>query len=426
MYNEQIEALISAALTDGVLTEKEKQILFKKAQSMGIDLDEFEMVLDARLVQLKKEEKEKADKSAPKSNKYGDVRKCPVCGALVPALAGACAECGYEFSNVETNFSSAKLSKLLLEAENAKYNIQKGFWEDLTMDSKQYQHEIDKLKNKAKKQVIEQFPVPMTKADLFDFMHYVKPHIKWGKLSRPYRKKMSECLSKARMLYSKDVDFEKLIIDVERDLNIRKWTILGTLIAIVTCILITMGVLMLRPKDATNNASVCNKEVLAFLEQNDFISAKQTILKYNGKPYKIITSYKMAIEKGIELGYQYDIVKLINNYETFNNDTYTDLEESYKVTSLIRAGRYEDAERRLTIPESDFWNGTSKRNEVYYQFLSQCVSDMSTKGEKAKAKQYINKKVSFFASEPKKYEYSEKKNQYYIETVRSNLNALLK
>ena len=45
MYNEQIEALISAALADGVLTEKEKQILFKKAESMGIDLDEFEMVL---------------------------------------------------------------------------------------------------------------------------------------------------------------------------------------------------------------------------------------------------------------------------------------------------------------------------------------------------------------------------------------------
>ena len=30
MYNEQIESLITAALADGVLTEKEKQILFKK------------------------------------------------------------------------------------------------------------------------------------------------------------------------------------------------------------------------------------------------------------------------------------------------------------------------------------------------------------------------------------------------------------
>lgn len=52
MYNEQIEALINAALADGTLTEKEKQILFKRAESMGIDLDEFEMVLDSRLFQF--------------------------------------------------------------------------------------------------------------------------------------------------------------------------------------------------------------------------------------------------------------------------------------------------------------------------------------------------------------------------------------
>ena len=96
MYNDQIESLIKAALADGMLTEKEKQILFKKAQSMGIDLDEFEMVLDARLVELQKAEKEKAEKSAPKSNKYGDVRKCPACGAMVPALVASCSECGYE------------------------------------------------------------------------------------------------------------------------------------------------------------------------------------------------------------------------------------------------------------------------------------------------------------------------------------------
>lgn len=56
MYNEQLEQLIDAALADGVLTEKEKQILFKKAQAFGVDLDEFEMVLDARLVKMQKEQ----------------------------------------------------------------------------------------------------------------------------------------------------------------------------------------------------------------------------------------------------------------------------------------------------------------------------------------------------------------------------------
>ena len=36
MYNEKIENLINFALSDGELTEKEKQILFKKAEEAGI------------------------------------------------------------------------------------------------------------------------------------------------------------------------------------------------------------------------------------------------------------------------------------------------------------------------------------------------------------------------------------------------------
>ncbi len=54
MYNEQLEKLIEMALMDGELTEKEKQILFKKAEGMGVDLDEFEMVLEAKLFEKQK------------------------------------------------------------------------------------------------------------------------------------------------------------------------------------------------------------------------------------------------------------------------------------------------------------------------------------------------------------------------------------
>ncbi len=54
MYNEQLEKLIEMALMDGELTEKEKQVLFNKAEAMGVDLDEFEMVLEAKLFEKKK------------------------------------------------------------------------------------------------------------------------------------------------------------------------------------------------------------------------------------------------------------------------------------------------------------------------------------------------------------------------------------
>ncbi len=113
MYNEQLEQLIDAALADGELTEKEKQVLFKKAQTLGVDLDEFEMVLDARLVKLKKAEEEKAASSAPKSNKFGDVKKCPACGAIVQSYQGVCPECGYAFENIEANSSSRRFSEML-------------------------------------------------------------------------------------------------------------------------------------------------------------------------------------------------------------------------------------------------------------------------------------------------------------------------
>ena len=54
MYNEKLDKLIEMALMDGELTEKEKQVLFKNAETMGVDLDEFEMVLEAKLFEKQK------------------------------------------------------------------------------------------------------------------------------------------------------------------------------------------------------------------------------------------------------------------------------------------------------------------------------------------------------------------------------------
>lgn len=193
MYDEQIEGLISAALADGVLTEKEKQILFKKAQSMGIDLDEFEMVLDARLVELQKAEKEKAAKSAPKSDKYGTVRKCPACGAIVPAFQGVCPECGHEFMDVDANASSKKLAEQLLKENNT---------------------------NKQKR-IIETFPLPNTKADLLEFLTALKPRISDVKdpLSKSYFKKYQECIEKAKVTFPNDKLIAPFIADF---INVKK------------------------------------------------------------------------------------------------------------------------------------------------------------------------------------------------------------
>lgn len=220
MYNEQMEALISAALADGVLTEKEKQILFKKAESMGIDLDEFEMVLDARLVELKKKEAHEAaqhelemekakaaQKSAPKSNKYGDVRKCPACGAMVESFQTKCPECGYEFKNVDVVHSAQKLFDMLQESEMRKaqriseHNKEKNRRleelsqkhnstgtmtkifagkslkenqdeerEDLIRELNKEKNGIEKVAMEEKANIIKNFPIPNAKEDLLELL----------------------------------------------------------------------------------------------------------------------------------------------------------------------------------------------------------------------------------------------------------------
>jgi hypothetical protein len=190
MYNEKIENLINFALADGELTEKEKQILFKKAEEAGIDLDEFEMVLDAKLHEKQQNAKQPVapTTSAPKSDKYGDVKKCPSCGAIVQSFSGKCGDCGYEFRDIQSDVTINKLFEALMEADNIpkeefkEMNTKEGgFMGKLT-----YNPAADKLQNEQrlkkheqahkekiqarKIQIISNFPVPNTKEPLLEFL----------------------------------------------------------------------------------------------------------------------------------------------------------------------------------------------------------------------------------------------------------------
>ena len=224
LYDEKIEALISAALADGVLTEKEKQILFKKAQAQGIDLDEFEMVLDARLVEMEKAEKEKAEaktkESAPKSTKYGDVRKCPVCGAVVPALATSCPECGYEFSGVEASSSSQKLAQqideILQEVAKQKKQLQlSGKLSDIK-EKGEYRSPLEKALGQIEKdgdkrieETIKNFSIPNAKGDLFEFITSLQTKVK-DKYGEAYTQKLNEAFIKAKALFPNDSLFASI------------------------------------------------------------------------------------------------------------------------------------------------------------------------------------------------------------------------
>ena len=245
MYNERLEQLIDAALADGELTEKEKQILFKKAQEMGVDLDEFEMVLDARLFKLKKAEEEKAKSSAPKSNKWGDIKKCPACGAMIESFTTKCKECGYEFKNVEENATIHKLFALLnevqenelIKANNAldKQTNKKSSALDVVsvfnISNLFAEANLEEATFNRKKFIIQNFPIPNAKEDILEFLTLAVPLAKkpsfWSydmdakQMYPVWRAKCEQIIMKAKFSMQEDKQTFEMIKEYAKELKIK-------------------------------------------------------------------------------------------------------------------------------------------------------------------------------------------------------------
>ena len=83
---EELQALIDQYLTDGVLTDKERQVILKKAEGMGLDRDEIDLYLDAEV--------QKIDQATDAAVRRQKGKSCPHCGAYVSQLTDKCPECG--------------------------------------------------------------------------------------------------------------------------------------------------------------------------------------------------------------------------------------------------------------------------------------------------------------------------------------------
>ncbi|RTQ50288.1 hypothetical protein EJV47_11725 [Hymenobacter gummosus] len=113
MYDEQLTALIDATIADGQLTDKERQVLTRKAQSFGVDADEFEVYLAGRLFERQRELRDdellnqqlqqRATRLAPPAPPYAaapadrdraPLSKCPACKEPLSGLSHVCPACG--------------------------------------------------------------------------------------------------------------------------------------------------------------------------------------------------------------------------------------------------------------------------------------------------------------------------------------------
>lgn len=140
------------------------------------------------------------EKKETTSNKVGRVRKCPQCGAAVPSSKVICPECGWEFDDVNNNQSAVQ--RLAAELSKAHGRIFFG---------------------KTEKEIIEEFPIPKSKADLLELTIYFKSNLlhkqdtKVDPLYRIYKTKYEECIMKAKQFYRNDTDFRNIIAEYEQE-----------------------------------------------------------------------------------------------------------------------------------------------------------------------------------------------------------------
>jgi len=219
--NSEIEKLIDLAISDGQITDKERSVILRKAADLGADPDEVEIVLDGRLHQL--------EASKPKqSERAGNVKKCPACGASVKAMELVCSECGHEYTKLKGNSTVLELVSKIDQIELEKLEATR-FLDSVKKFEKQQEFES------RKKQVILNYPVPNSKEDILEFLTYsISKVTSSSGLDNPWAAKADEIVMKARILFKNDIEILSVLEKYEADLKKRKK---GPLIAILLVVL---------------------------------------------------------------------------------------------------------------------------------------------------------------------------------------------
>lgn len=236
--NEQLEKLIDLVLADGILTDKEKAVLQRKAKELGIDQDEFEIVLEAKLHLAQKaaapppQPIPKPEK--PKSNKEGDLKKCPSCGASVQSFATRCTDCEHEFRNISASSNISQLAFKLNEIEkDMKHDAMKG--KDYSATDWVDNQELTDRTNEKKAALIDSFPIPNTKEDILEFLSLSVPQasvkLNWfdrnvyrrgqNVLIKAWKSKAEQTIMKARFSMKDDKNTLEEIESYAKQLKIK-------------------------------------------------------------------------------------------------------------------------------------------------------------------------------------------------------------
>ena len=249
MFSERLENLIKAALQDGVLTDQEKASIIKRAQAEGEDVDEVDIYIQslvqkrqqelakeaqeaetARIVAQKKErEARMASELEEQKQRDTIMRKCPVCGAIIPALSNVCPSCQHVINSSETDEKMMEMMSKITAASKKMYTFEGEFRfnkDEHKITKKEYDRLVVEWNNKPNIKFWHDEEYGYYWYDTFDYYFSMLTELEklYGDLPKvqnfliEQKKRRFDLLSKEFVKRINDDDFDE-VVEAEQILN---------------------------------------------------------------------------------------------------------------------------------------------------------------------------------------------------------------
>lgn len=167
MIPKELDDLIKEYLTDGIISPQERKVLLRKAEALGLDIEEIDLYITAQEQKVEKKEVAAAEQ------KFG--KRCPQCGRQVESMTVRC-ECGYEFRSEKAVSSVQKLYDDLNNIQLTDKEYQSCTYEGKPVSTTA--EKVEKIKREKKLNLISTFPIPNTKEDIIEFLAMAAPNSK--------------------------------------------------------------------------------------------------------------------------------------------------------------------------------------------------------------------------------------------------------
>ena len=342
---EELDQLIQEYLTDGVLTDKERAVILRKAEKMGLDRDEIDLYLDAQV--------QKINQATDAAVRKVKGKTCPYCGGSVPQLAEKCPYC----DEYITPQASEELQEIFDNLEEALVDMKSG------KELERSKATVERYARKAKM--------------------YYGSNPKVQKLLAEVEKEMTEAEKKAKSLARK-----KTIVNI---LTYNKFLTAG--------VIVVLAILLwyMWPGTVTSDPQRCTEAIREALEKNDVETAVSLYRGFDDYKSKLGYSEEDLARAYLKAG---DIDKALSL--TGKRDPANSFDDDKPIFAEIEEAYLEKGELEKAIGVWDRSGYCAKDN---FRILCLCIDKMKEEKTSQEIKNFIIKHMSlFYDSDQAKYQ----------------------